>query len=203
MPIYLDSNTNTRMVIRVAEAATPAPGESAPIVVYTLPARAPDPSGLLQCDSEGNMRWVTNQGVAVGESRHYSGSFKGQVSDANNFTALPRVNGNGNVILVPNPSADPAGMYVEGVLRAYSPSFTKVSTMRLLSSLLYSGGAWSIGGTSFFGNKSPELVDVQFGVSGVGQYGALVLQAKARAPPSGGTPLTIDVDATVFGIPGA
>ncbi len=160
MPIATSSDTNTLMVLGVQPTAGSAEG----FVRYTFPSAPPDPSGLLQCDSDGTFRWVTSAGVPLGESRHFTGSMTGLCAGADTEVRMSRVTGNRSAILVSVPSADPSGAYVEATVRAYGDGIDHVTAVRATCGLLYSGGAWSVGATSFVGDRQDDLFRMRFAV---------------------------------------
>ncbi len=55
MPVSLESGSNTYMLLRVQENVLHA----RPVLSLKFPAGTPDAFGLLQCDAEGDMSWLT------------------------------------------------------------------------------------------------------------------------------------------------
>ncbi|KAK9816116.1 hypothetical protein WJX74_004963 [Apatococcus lobatus] len=176
--------------------AQPTAGSAEGFVRYTLPSAAPDPSGLLQCDSDGTFRWVTPAGVPLGESRHFTGSMTGVCAGPDTEVRMSRVTGNRSSILVSVPAADPTGAYAEATVRAYGTGIPGVTAVRATCGLLYSGGTWSVGDTSFIGDHQDDLVEMRFAVDtllgGIGGVTMIV---------SGVPGLRVDADVAVYCAP--
>lgn len=194
MPITTSSDTNTFLVLGVQPTAGAADG----FVSYTFPAQPPNPAGLLQCDSDGTFRWVTSAGVPLGESRHYTGSLTGVCTGAVSEVRLSRVTGNRSSVLIPVPSSDPTGCYVEATVRAYGQNIPEVSAMRATAGILYSNGSWTVGDTSFIGDRQDNLFDMRFAIDTLlGGIGSLYIIA------SGTNGLIIDADVAAYCAPSA
>lgn len=192
MPISTSSDTNTFLVLGVQ----PTTGAAEGFVSYTFPSQFPNPSGLLQCDSDGTFRWVTPSGIPLGESRHFTGSMTGVCAGADTEVPLTRVTGNKSAVLVSQPSADPTGCYVEATVRGYGAGISTVTAVRATAGILYSGGAWTAGDTSFIGDHQPDLMDMRFSVTTLeGGIGAVTIIV------SGVAGLRVDSDIAVYSAP--
>ncbi len=193
MPITTSSDTNTFLVLGVQPTAG---GEG--FVSYTFPSTPPNPSGLLQCDSDGTFRWVTPAGIPLGESRHFTGSMTGVCAGPDTEVRMTRVTGNKSSILVSVPVSDPTGCYVEATVRAYASGIAGVTAVRAQCGLLYSGGSWSVGNTSYLGEYQESLLEMKFAVDTLlGGIGAVYMVIKGQSG------LRVDSDIAVYGAPSA
>ena len=192
MPITTSSDTNTFLVLGVQPTQDAAQG----FVSYTFPSAPPNPSGLLQCDSDGTFRWVTSAGIPLGESRHFTGSMTGVCAGASSEVRMTRVTGNKSSILVSAPANDPTGCYVEAVVRAYGTGIAGVTAVRATCGLLYSGGTWSVTDTSYIGDHQDSLFKMKFAadtlIGGIGGVYILI---------TGVSGLRVDADLACYSSP--
>lgn len=194
MPITTSSDTNTFMVLGVQ----PTPSAAQGFVSYTFPAAPPNPSGLLQCDSDGTFRWVTPAGVPLGESRHFTGSMTAVCAGETTEVRMTRVTGNKSSILVSVPANDPTGCYVEATVRAYGSGIDGVTAVRATCGLLYSGGAWTVTNTSYLGDHQDTLFEMRFAVDTLlGGIGGVYIVV------TGIEGLRVDSDIAVYSAPSA
>lgn len=194
MPITTSSDTNTVLVLGVQ----PTPGSQEGFVSYTFPSAPPNPSGLLQCDSDGTFRWVTPAGIPLGESRHFTGSMTGVCAGSATEVRMTRVTGNRSSVLVSVPADDPTGCYVEATVRAYGQGIAGVTALRAMCGLLYSGGSWSATPTSYLGDHQDSLLELKFAVDTLpGGIGGLYLVV------TGATGLRVDADLACYSAPSA
>ena len=76
MPIVFDNSSNTLLQFAVAPTTIADEG----FLTIQWPADLPNPSGLLQCDADGIMRWTSAAGLPPGAVRSYTGAFVGSVA---------------------------------------------------------------------------------------------------------------------------
>lgn len=194
MPISTTANTNTVLVLGVAPTLDSTSG----FVRYTFPAAPPATSGILQSDSDGTLRWVSSAGLPLGSVRNYTGALTGDTAGQTTAVSLARKGSSGGTVLVPTPPSDPSACYVDGVLRAYGPTFTDATAVKLICALLYTGGEWSAMATSYIGDLQPELTVVRVAVDTLpGGLGSVYVTVTGEAG------LTVDCDLAVFASPAA
>ena len=195
MPIVFDNSSNT--LLQFAVAPTTIADESFLTLVW--PADLPNPSGLLQCDADGIMRWTSAAGLPPGAVRSYTGAFVGSVGTTGTPTTLQRAAGTGTSIVVPKPTSDPSGFYVEAVVRALSPANDDPAFVRVFTGIYYSAGTYTASGNiSYQGDVPDYLTKIAFPVSTLqdGTQGAAISMSVTA---TAGT--TVNADLVVFGSP--
>ena len=188
------SNTNLTLSVQPSDINNPA------TVTYTWPSQLPASDALVQCDSNGFLRFVDTTGLALGESRNYMGSFTGVCTGGGTAVQLARVTGGTTSIRIPPPSELPSGYYLEALIRGYTNASTSVSSFRLISAALCNiANGWQLSSQpSTFGAQQDNLQDVLFTLTPQNDGSAeLGLQAV------GDNGLRVEADATVFAPPSA
>ena len=198
MPIILSGQSDTTILFSVAPTTNADQGS----LTLTWPNTLPSPLGLLQSDSDGHLRWVSASGLPPGESRNYTGSFQGTCLDATTPCVLSRASGGGSVIVLPQPTNSPSGLYIEAVVRAYDPSnLTDTPTfVHVFTGGLYNtDGSYSASGNvSYHGDVSGSVSDISITLvaasdgSGNGNLGISV---------TGTTGLKVSADLAAYGEP--
>lgn len=198
MPIILSGQSDTTLLFSVAPTTTADQGN----LILTWPNALPTPLGLLQSDSNGNLRWVSASGLPPGESRNYTGSFQGTCQDNTTPCVLNRASGGGSVIVLPQPTDSPSGLYIEAVVRAYDPTnLTDTPTfVHVFTGGLYNtDGSYSVSGNvSYHGDVSDSVSDISITLvaapdgSGNGNLGITV---------TGAAGLKVSSDVAAYGEP--
>ncbi len=198
MPIILSGQSDTTILFSVAPTTNADQGS----LTLTWPNALPSPLGLLQSDSNGSLRWVSASGLPPGESRNYTGSFQGTCLDATTPCVLSRASGGGSVIVLPQPTNSPSGLYIEAVVRAYDPSnlADTPTFVRVFTGGLYNtDGSYSVSGNvSYHGDVSGSVSDISITLvaasdgSGNGNIGINV---------TGTTGLKVSADLAAYGEP--
>lgn len=195
MPIVYDGSSNTLLKFQVA----PTTNADIGVLSLTWPSSLPNPSGLLQCDANGAMRWVSASGLPPGAVRSYTASFIGTSTDGTQPTVLQRATGTGSSITVPKPADDPSGFYVEAILRALSPANDDPAFVRVFTGIHYSAGVYTpSGNVSYSGDLPGYITDIFFPATTLqdGTQGGVIGLAVTAAA---GT--TMNADAAVYGHP--
>ena len=160
MPIILSGQSDTTVLFSVAPTTSADQGN----LTLVWPNALPSPQGLLQSDSDGNLRWVSVSGLPPGESRNYTGSFQGTCQDPSTPCTLVRASGGGSVVVVPAPTVKPSGIYIEAVVRAYDPAniTTPPTFVHVFTGGLYNtDGSYSTSGNvSYHGDVSEKITDI-------------------------------------------
>lgn len=198
MPIVLSAQSDTTLLFSVAPTTTADAGN----LTLTWPNALPTPVGLLQSDSDGRLRWVSASGLPPGESRNYTGSFQGTCQGTTTPCVLSRASGGGSVIVLPQPTASPSGVYIEAIVRAYNPSNISDSPtfVHVFTGGLYNtDGSYSVSGNvSYHGDVSDSITDISFTLvaspdgSGNGNLGITV---------TGTTGMKVSADVAAYGEP--
>ena len=195
MPVAYDNSSNTVLKFGVA----PTTNADAGFITLTWPSSLPNPSGLLQADADGGMRWVSASGLPPGAVRSYTAAFVGTATDSNTPVVMQRATGSGNGIVLPRPVKNPSGYYIEAVVRALdagtgNPSFGKVFT-----GMQYANGVYTpSSNVSYQMDREQYLQNISFPASNLqdGSGGCLVGMTVSA---SAGT--TISADVVVFAEP--
>ena len=196
MTVTFSSQSNTNLTLNVASSDISNPAT----LTYTWPAQLPAADALVQCDSNGFLRFVDTTGLSIGESRNYSGSFTGLCTGSSSPVQLSRVSGGTSGIRIPPVSELPSGFYLEALIRAYTTESTSVSSFRLISAALCNiANGWQLSSEpSTFGAQQDNLRDVSFTLIAQNDGSAeLGLQA------IGDNNLRVEADATMFAPPSA
>lgn len=160
MPIILSGQSDTTVLFSVAPTTSADQGN----LTLVWPNALPSPQGLLQSDSNGNLRWVSASGLPPGESRNYTGSFQGTCQDPSTPCTLARASGGGSVVVFPAPASKPSGLYIEAVVRAYDPAdiTTPPTFVHVFTGGLYNtDGSYSTSGNvSYHGDVSETITDI-------------------------------------------
>ena len=173
MPVAYDSASNTVLRFSVAPTVNADVG----FIALTWPATLPNPSGLLQSDGNGNMRWASAAGLPPGAVRSYTAAFIGTSTDGSTPTVMQRATGSGSGIVLPKPVKDPSGYYIEAVVRTLDGNGANPSFGRVFTGMQYTGGVYTpSGNVSFQADLEPYVTAITFPVTKLqdGTGGALL-----------------------------